>query len=275
MLHAHTKVVDDLIQYRSTCLLNKSRWTINFVDSLVHQSPFLITSKNRGQTFPLEIWELILEFVIAEPNDDDYTLVIPRRVEPDKKHGGGDGGGGVDCKFLICDEYEQQDPCGIMEGWSRTYTDYLHNPGAHEEDMTFFDFRLPQATGKSFAISMDLLQSESKPKFLFFELEARDLISFLEGGDCQFCSGERYRDTGTGHWVNEILAGTNPDYHKSIPCPFCIGAGYAHEGLDLIRHEDCYRDCDLWDEEAEQKAEKEWDALHERVNKCKKKLGYL
>ena len=275
MKYVHTKVVDDLIHYKCMCLLNKTRRGINYVDSLIHQSPSCVTSKEKGQFLPLEIWEMILNFAIGKPRKDKYTLVLPLRVEPDSSAGGDPNG-----KVLVCEEYEQRDRCGDMGGWAHHYADILHNPGAEEETKRWFPHELPQATGTFFRIDLMNLASQPRHKFLFHSLRQEDLIAWLDRGKCGFCGGDRELYTGCGGWVNEIMGGREPDCGCVVPCPICIGSEYTSKGLDLAHlqqhlHDDLGLDSKDYENEQNRLVRKGWEKLRERVIARKKKLGYL
>ncbi|GKU07453.1 hypothetical protein FLAG1_10387 [Fusarium langsethiae] len=76
MRPAHDDEAETLAHWKPMIIINETVLGPAYVESLVSQSPVLITSKTKGQkTFPLELWCMILDLIANDPDPHRYALV--------------------------------------------------------------------------------------------------------------------------------------------------------------------------------------------------------
>ena len=243
---------------RPALILHKDAMGFSYIDMLVHRSPNSVASKQKRTVFPLEIWEMVLNFG-KEWMTQDYThhiLVQPEHILGD---------------YLICKPIpdDVRVPCSDLENpWQiQVYEEFLNCPdgnggpstsnngcgtfqvlihgevGEEEEDTSSseedFDGAVHQApddfeTTESIRILIPTLSGDIKT--LFADITVPDVIGWVETGDCSLCGEGRVFCVGCkdGTEVIETWFGYKPtwaDCGKRMLCPLCLGEDYAYESV--------------------------------------------
>lgn len=257
VISTKTALIEKLVRDKPMLLLNKTRFSFSFICSIVYQSPNLISTREGKKTLPMELWLMIIDFALQDENEDDFTLARPRDLQPSTD--GADHEGQV----LICDEYEHHTECNGL-AVDEVLTEFLKDPDTTKGVAQVRD-SLPSLTGHTFAVNLNLLSEDSKPEFLYWDLEIPDIISWLKYGSCWLCGGARELCPGCGTWADHILA-ERFRCGYDVACPICIGTNYAGEYFSLLH---------TMDTDGEEVTEEEWDELETEVTERKKQLGYL
>jgi hypothetical protein len=225
--------LETLVTHKPMLLLNLSRYSIWFVDSIVRRSPWLIASRGGGKKLPLELWYMILDAVRENTEErDKFTLVWPRCLQTS------DDNGASNDQVLVCGEYMQRFHCGHFEQLEDIakvllgFQQFLDNPDSQEEEVLIFPHPLPVLTGRAFTIDAKLLRETSTPAFLYKSLDVADIVAWLHNGECRFCGGTRYAGTGNHGSSLDGMFGTRVKGHYHVPCPVCIGRSVTAEYLE-------------------------------------------
>lgn len=220
--------LDGILERKEVCLLNLTRFTIQFVTNLVNQSPGNITTKQGNKQLPLELWWDILAWAEMDPRYHTYSLVQAQFLE---EHG--------TQRSLVCAEIPEWNTCGLLEEEDARveYNAYLNRPG--EGDDPNRPFHLPDASNQHSIIKIKDSLMGPDSEILFRGISVSDIISRAEEGVCSFCNSDRwvflYRD-----YADEGIFGFGLAYGmtgESIPCPLCINAS-TPESLDEIESEE-------------------------------------
>lgn len=261
---------EKLVKHKPLLLLNLSRYSTRFVDSIVHRSPWLMSSKEGGTKLPLELWYMILDAARESTEErDKFTLVRPRCLQASSDIGASNG------QVLVCDEYTQQfhrshfeqveDIAQVLPGFQQV----LDNPASQDEEVLNFPLPLPVLTGRSFTIDVKLLLDASASPFLYKKIDVADVVAWLHNGECKFCGGTRYVGAGHDGLGLDGMFGKSVRDSYHVPCPVCIGWSVTAEYFEEIFALEF-----LGGEEAKAFLEAMND-LDLSVLECQKSLGYL
>ncbi|KAF4453814.1 hypothetical protein FALBO_15929 [Fusarium albosuccineum] len=210
-----------IVSNNSVCILNLTRLTVPYVNSLVNHAPGNIATKRGNKQLPLELWNMIIDWAEMDPKSDIYCLVQARSLE---KYGSE--------LVLSCAKITEWNRCGYLETESAVdeYCNYLRRPGeGHDPKRPFV---LPNTTNSDSLIMIKELLLCSENEIIFCSLGAHDLIARVERGDCSLCQGRRWinefgENEGSkffGYTLSPRRDGwVHPDW--IIGCPLCIGLG--------------------------------------------------
>ncbi|KAJ3540544.1 hypothetical protein NM208_g5018 [Fusarium decemcellulare] len=178
-----------LVSNNSVCILNLTRLTVPYVNSLVKHSPGNIATKRGNKKLPLELWNMIIDWAEMDPKSDSYCLVQARSLEHDRAE-----------LMLSCAKITEWNRCGYLETERAAdkYYNYLHCPGeGHDPKRPFV---LPDTTNSDSLISIkeSLLCSENE--IIFCGLGIYDVIARIERGDCSLCQGKRWIEKYGENW---------------------------------------------------------------------------
>ncbi|KAM6509753.1 hypothetical protein FALCPG4_017401 [Fusarium falciforme] len=112
--------LDSIVERKEVCLLNLTRFTIQFVTSLVNHSPGSIATKQGNKRLPLELWWDIIAWAETDPRHHTYCLAQAQFLE---EYGAQ--------RTLVCAEILEWDLCGLLEtdDARNEYNAYLNRPG--------------------------------------------------------------------------------------------------------------------------------------------------
>ncbi|KAJ3460716.1 hypothetical protein MRS44_011583 [Fusarium solani] len=171
--------LNQLLQRKSILMLDAIGLTVNFIDTIVRQSPGLITTKKGKKTLPLELWLEILEWTREW---SWHLLVQPQGLE--------DGS----TNTLICAKIPEWNPCGRLQDNSdlEVYEYYLNQPGDGPNDDR--PFTLPQTLDKDSTWKIPVTALGQEDMILCGDLRVPDVIARVENGECGICLGYARKD---------------------------------------------------------------------------------
>lgn len=220
--------LDSIVERKEVCLLNLTRFTIQFVTFLVNDSAGNIATKQGNKRLPLELWWDIIAWTATDPRHHTYCLVQAQFLE---EHGAQ--------RTLVCAKILEWDLCGLLEtdGARNEYNAYLNRPGeGHDPKRPFV---LPDANNQHSLIKIKDSLMGPDSEILFRDISVSDIISRVEKGVCFFCDSERwillYRD-----YEDEGFFGFALPYGitgSSIPCPLCIDTN-TPESMDELESDE-------------------------------------
>lgn len=189
-----------------------------------------IKTKDSGINLSTELWDLILEFLIADP--DKFRFAQATAI---KKSSKGD--------VLQCRQVTEGGPyCGTLDSADevREYEKFLKRPANK--------FYIVPGTEFSILVPSD---QKTYTAFLFTDVTVPDVIAFMEDGECGCCSSlglgqPRFFCPGWGR-----AEAFNADMGRavSLACPLCLGVDFCMEHKDFLQ---TYYWDDVPDDEAEE-----------------------
>ncbi|KAJ4015264.1 hypothetical protein NW752_006717 [Fusarium irregulare] len=228
----HLKI---LLERNSILLLDRTAWTIAYIQSIVKRNPTHIATKKGNKTLSTDLWLDILDEAEFDENEHKYSLVYPVDMSSVQING---------------KESEPALVCNILEKWSRfgrikdggdvaCYEVWLKKPlqkfkkRNEEEEIPENPFQISTTVLPDKSITIPVSDLDFELPFLHRRIKAPDVISWVEGGACGLCrGGERNFCVGCrdGREVLEkwtSLEGRGMDCGTRMVCPLCIGKYYA------------------------------------------------
>ncbi|KAL6916411.1 hypothetical protein FSST1_007906 [Fusarium sambucinum] len=181
MRPAHDDEAEMLAHWKPIIILNKTLRGPAYVESLVSQSPTLITSSARGRTLPLELWYIILDSIANDPDPHDYALVRPIDLKVDGRRN----------KTLMCVKLQRWLSMDQLQDEAKVFAanKYLARPDLRFSDILYPFLKFSEPSTR-WEIPARVLSS--KYKTVHVAITVPDVIKYLEDVRCDICLGDFY-----------------------------------------------------------------------------------
>jgi hypothetical protein len=220
MRPAHADEAEMLAYWKLVMILNKTLHGPAYVESLVSQCPGVITTNTQGRkTLPPELWYMILDFIVNDPDPHDFALLQPVHLETIGRRN----------KTLICAKFERWRSMGLLNNEAQVVaaSKYLARPDLRFDglDRPFLSVQVPNSRWK---IPARVLSS--KIKAVHVAITVPDVIKYLEGGSCFLCRDKRCVADELNFFYPKRRGFYN--IRDTALCPLCVGLEYAEQSLE-------------------------------------------
>ncbi|KAG8349795.1 hypothetical protein FVEN_g12026 [Fusarium venenatum] len=182
MRPARDNEAEMLAHWKPMMILNKTLRGPAYVESLVSQSPTLITSNTRGRrTLPLELCYMILDSIANDPDPHDYALVRPIALNVDGRRN----------KKLMCVKLQRWLSMDQLQVEAEVFATnkYLARPDLRFNDVHYPFLRFSKPSTR-WEIRARVLSSGYKT--VHVAITVPDIIKYLEEVRCNIRLGDFY-----------------------------------------------------------------------------------
>lgn len=211
--------------------------TAQHLASIIYRPASNIRSKEKYTLLPLELWEMILTFILKDDTGCLMSLVRPRSLYPTELITGQ--------KVIICEGYKFVQPAGSVGRDIGTLDDFIYDPdiSLNPKNIEHCASSLPKKTDKLFVLPAEVFKR--KGSVMWHHISPPDIISRMENGKCNFCNSQGasavdrnlcpcYGCKGL-YWVVDIFQILNIDCgYATVPCPICIDHGLCRDALEVL-----------------------------------------